>query len=210
MGQERRSQERRDVVAVGLTGGIGAGKSTALALFRELGALTVSADRVVRGLYARREIATLVAEHFGPEVLSARGRVDRARLAEAVRGRPEELAWLERLTHPRVAEEIEQRIAKAPPGTVVVCEVPLLFEADYEARFDLVVTIEAGPENRRRRSTHDFGLDQFAELESLQASTERRVAGSDLAFFNDGGRDELRAFVRTVYEQAQDLLRERG
>jgi dephospho-CoA kinase len=203
------SQERRDVVAVGLTGGIGAGKSTALALFKDLGALTVSADRVVHGLYAQRGLSALIAAHFGPEVLNARGKVDRARLAEAVRGRSDELAWLERLTHPRVADGIRRRIKKAPPGTVVVCEVPLLFEAGYEAVFDLIVTVEAGPENRRRRSIHDFDLDQFSELERLQASSERRVAGSDLVFHNDDGLDDLCGFVRDAYGRAKALLRER-
>lgn len=203
------SQERRDVVAVGLTGGIGAGKSTALALFKEMGALTVSADRVVHGLYSQRGLSSLVAAHFGPEVLNARGRVDRRRLADAVRGRPGELAWLEGVTHPRVAESIERRIGKAPAGAVVVCEVPLLFEAGHEAMFDLIVTVEAGPENRRRRSIHSFDLDQFSEFERLQASSERRVAGSGLAFFNDGGIDDLRAFVRGAYERAQALLGER-
>lgn len=202
--------ERGDVVAVGLTGGIGAGKSTALGLFRELGAVTVSADRVVHCLYRQRGMAALVAEHFGPGVLDERGRVDRARLAEAVHGRPEELAWLERLTHPRVAHNLERRIRKAPPGTVVVCEMPLLFEAGYEEMFDLVVTIEAGSETRRRRSIHGFGPEQFAEFERLQASSERRIAGSHLSFHNDGGLDDLRAFVHEVYERARSLLRERA
>lgn len=203
------SRGRRDVVAVGLTGGIGAGKSTALAFFKELGALTVSADRLVHDLYGRPEVAALVAGHFGPEVLDARGRIDRKRLAAAVRGRPDELARLEAITHPRVAGSIMRRIDKAPAGTVVVCEVPLLFEAGYEALFDLIVTVEAGPETRRRRSIHGFGLEQFSEFERLQASSERRAAGSDLVFFNDGGPDELRDFVRTAYERAQTLLEER-
>ncbi len=202
--------ERADVVAVGLTGGIGAGKSTALRLFGELGASTVSADQIVHRLYRRRRVATAVAERFGPGVLDREGRVDRARLAEAVRGRPDELAWLEKLTHPRVADGLRQQVRKAQPGTVVVCEVPLLFEAGYEEMFDLIVTIEAGPENRRRRSTHDFGLEQFSEFERLQASSERRIAGSHLFFCNDGGIDDLRVFVREVYEHAKALLRERA
>ncbi len=202
------SRDRRDVVAVGLTGGIGAGKSTALKLFQKLGARTVSADRVVHGLYARRGVASVVAEHFGPSVLDSRGRVDRPRLAAVVRGHPEELAWLEKLTHPLVAEGIEQRIRRASPGSVVVCEVPLLFEAGYDPMFDLIVSIEAGPENRRQRSIHSFGPEQFSELEALQASTDRRVAGSDMVFFNDGGPDELRDFVCEVYERARALLRD--
>lgn len=203
-------RKRRDVVVVGLTGGIGAGKSTALRLFRELGAVTVSADEVVHRLYRQRGVAAAVSEHFGPGVLDERGRVDRARLAEAVRGRPDELAWLEKLTHPRVAAGIERRIGRVPAGTVVVCEVPLLFEAGYEEMFDLIVTIEAGPENRRRRSVHGFGLEQFSEFERLQASSERRTAGSDMAFHNDGGLEDLRTFVGEAFARARSLLREQG
>jgi len=131
-------------------------------------------------------------------------------LAEAVRGCPDELAWLEGLTHPRVTEGIKRRIRTAPPGTVVVCEVPLLFEAGCEDMFDLIVTIEATPENRRRRSVHSFGTDQFSEFEHLQASSERRVAGSHLFFWNDGDLEDLRAFVGRAYDRAKALLRERG
>jgi dephospho-CoA kinase len=207
MGRERReSQNRREVVAVGLTGGIGAGKSTALTLFEEAGALTISADRLVHEFYLRPAVAERIGAHFGSVVLDDLGTVDRSCLARAVRGRPDELRWLEDLTHPWVAVEIERAVEAAPAGTVVVCEVPLLFETDYERLFDLVVTVEAGGRIRRLRSTHDFGLEQFSEFESLQASSRRRVEGSDLAFFNEGGLEELAQFVRDAYERARALL----
>jgi dephospho-CoA kinase len=207
MGRKRReTQARREVVSVGLTGGIGAGKSTALAMFGELGALTFSADEVVHDLYEQPAVGALVGAHFGRGVLDEHQAVDRPRLAETVRGRPDELHWLEKLTHPRVAKEIERRIGEAPEGTVVVCEVPLLFESGHETLFDLMVTVEAGEELRRRRSVHGFGLDQFSELEGLQASSERRREGSDLVFVNDGGLDDLRDFVRRAYESARGLL----
>jgi len=199
---------RHDVVAVGLTGGIGAGKSTALAMFGELGALAVSADELVHALYLQPECSAGLVAHFGPAVLDACGAIDRQRLANSVRGRPEELVWLEKLTHPRVAEEIERHIREAPADSVVVCEVPLLFESRYQYLFDLIVTIEADRENRRRRSVHRFGPEMFSELEGLQASSEQRVAGSDLAFSNDGDPDRLREFVRRAYERARELLQE--
>jgi dephospho-CoA kinase len=190
MGRERRrAQTERTVVVVGLTGSIGAGKSTALALFEECGAAVVSADRLVHQLYSRPDVTTMVAE-----------------LALAVRRQPGELHWLEELTHPLVAEEIAQLVESAPVGTVVVCEVPLLFESGFEGLFDVIVTVEAGAEVRRQRSIHQFGLEQFAEFESLQATRERRVEGSDLAFVNDGDLDELREFVRGAYVAAKQLL----
>jgi dephospho-CoA kinase len=207
MGREvRESQGARTVVAVGLTGGIGAGKSTALALFAECGAVVFSADELVHGLYKQPPVLASVTAHFGPEILDADGSLDRARLAEAVRGRPAELRWLEELTHPLVAEEISQRVSNAPVGSVVVCEVPLLFESGYQTLFDLLVTVEADGDTRRQRSIQRFGLEQFAEFEERQASSERRVGASDLAFVNDGGPEELREFVCRAYESARKML----
>jgi dephospho-CoA kinase len=200
------TRERADVVAVGLTGGIGAGKSTALRFFAEAGAWTLSADAVVHGLYLRDDVRQSLALRFGPEVIGADGAVDRRRLAALVRGRREALADLEVIIHPLVALEIARFVAEAPAGAVVVCEVPLLFETGWQDRFDLVVTVEAGPEARRSRSIHAFDLEQFGELEAVQASSERRVAGADLAFFNDGDVDHLRAFVREAYERAHSLV----
>lgn len=201
-------KRRSDVVTVGLTGGIGAGKSTALAMFAELGALTFSADRVVHELYQSEPCRTALAAHFGRDVLTSEGLVDRRRLARLVQGRTEELRWLERLTHPLVRERLQSFVEQAPSGSVVVCEVPLLFEAGYESLFDLVVSVEASPEVRRQRSVHDFGPELFGELEALQSSTARRTAGSDLVFVNDGSEAELRAFVEGVYQQAHDRLRQ--
>jgi len=208
MGRERRQREgRRKAVVVGLTGGIGAGKTTALIMFQELGAHTFSADEVVHDLYQQPEVADAVAAHFGEGVLGDDGCVDRSRLAAAVKGRPEELGWLEELTHPRAVEEIERRIARVPAGRVVVCEFPLLLGSGYEELFDLIVTVEADAEIRRKRSTHRFGLDQFAELEELQASPEERKRGSDMVYVNDHGFAGLRDFVAQVHRTALEILR---
>jgi dephospho-CoA kinase len=200
------SQEVRRVVAVGLTGGIGSGKSTALSLFAEAGAITLSADDMVHDLYAQTRVVAKIAEHFGAQVLDERGIVDRAALARRVRRRRSELRWLEKLIHPLVAKEMRRKIESAPTGSVVVCEVPMLFEAGYEGLFDLIVTVEARSDTRRARSVHGFDLGQFTELESLQASTEQRIARSDLAWFNDEGTDELRAFVNDAYKRARGML----
>lgn len=200
------SQAERSVVVVGLTGGIGAGKSTALSLFEEAGAVTMSADQIVHDLYAQPRVAKKVSEHFGSQVLDERGVVDRGALARRVRRRRGELRWLEQLTHPLVAKEIQRKVKAVPSGSVVVCEVPLLFEAGYQQLFDLIVTIEAGSDTRRQRSVHDFDLGQFSEFEQLQHSTEQRVGGSDLVFFNDGQVDAMRAFVQDAYERARAYL----
>lgn len=205
----RRVPGRAGVVSIGLTGAIGAGKSTALAVFHELGAQIISADQLVHELYAQPSVSAKIVSRFGPGVTNAEGRVDRARLAASVRGRPDALRWLEELVHPLVAAEIERSVAGAPAGTVVVCEVPLLFESGLDRLFDLVITIEAGEEVRRRRSIHGFDADMFSELEALQISGEERVAGSDLSFSNDGDIGRLRDFVRGALGTAQKLLEDR-
>ncbi len=207
MGQERRgSQGARTAVAIGLTGSIGAGKSTALRMFADRGVAVLSADALVHEIYERPEVGALIARHFGQGVIAADGSLERARLAEAVRGNSGELRWLEGVTHPLVSEEIARRMEEAPPGGLIVCEVPLMFEAGLDDLFDLVVTVEAAPEVRRKRSTHKFGLEQFGEFEALQASSQRRVAGSDLVFVNDGTLEELRDFVDRVCERARRIL----
>ena len=199
---------RSDVVAVGLTGGIGAGKSTALSMFREQGALTTSADEIVHDLYSRPDYVAQLVEHFGRDLFGERGGVDRRRLAGMVKGRSKELRWLERLTHPLVEWEIERVIAEAPPRSIVVCEVPLLFESHFEGLFDLLVTVEAERENRVSRSAERFDPAVFDEFEGLQASTEERVSGSHLAYYNDGSLDHMRAFIRDAYARAVALLRQ--
>jgi dephospho-CoA kinase len=205
------TRERTDVAAVGLTGGIGAGKSTALRFFADDGALTLSADEVVHQIYGREDVRRAVAERFGVQVLAVGGEVDRRRLAEEVRGRQEQLAWLEALTHPLVEEEILRFIREAPSGAVVVCEVPLLFEAGMQDLFDLVVTVEARADVRRGRSTHSFDLDMFEELDALQASSERRIAEADLSFFNDSASlGNLSRWVDVVFVRARTLVQTDG
>lgn len=194
------------VVAVGLTGGIGAGKSTALAMFRDLGAVVLSADRVVHALYAEPEVTKQLVGRFGEDILAEDGTIDRRRLAQKVQGNLEALRWLEHLTHPRVRRAISRVIAEAPSGSVVVCEVPLLFEAGFADLFDLIVTVEAGPHTRRARSVHGFASELFAQFEGLQASAERRARASDLVYFNDGSIEDLSDFVRQAYRHAQAML----
>jgi dephospho-CoA kinase len=203
------SGQGRLVVAVGLTGGIGAGKTTALRLFHDLGAVTVSADEVVHALYSRPAVARQIAERFGEEVLDGAGGVDRSSLARLIRGRPAGLRWLEQLIHPLVAEEIDRNLRGAADGSVIVVEVPLLFEAGLDRLFDLVVTVEAQAEARRRRSVHGFGSAQFTELEERQATSDDRVSRSHLVFFNDGDLADLAEFVRQAYGLARERLEER-
>ena len=128
---------------IGLTGGIGAGKSEALAAFERAGAATLSTDRVAHDLLDRDDVRELLVERWGADVAPG-GAIDRDRVAEIVFEQPDELRWLESQTHPRVGEAVlEWRRQLGPEVEVGVVEVPLLFEAGMEDAFDATVAVIA-------------------------------------------------------------------
>jgi dephospho-CoA kinase len=204
-GNERRHLRVEDSVAVGLTGGMAAGKSTALCLFAEAGAVTVSADAVVHELYARPAVAAALRERFGAAVFCDDGALDRRALGACVATDREALGWLERLIHPLVAREFDLVLATAESHRIVVIEIPLLFEAHLQGLFDLVVTIEAPRELRTARAAARDDSRVFAVLDAEQVSSEQRLSASDLGYVNDGDLAGLRAFVAKVMARAAAL-----
>ncbi|GAB4262136.1 MAG: hypothetical protein Kow00122_18650 [Thermoleophilia bacterium] len=193
------------VASVGLTGSVGAGKSTALAAFADLGARTLSADAVVHALYASPEICAVLHARFGSAVVGCDGSVDRKALAQRVLGDEEALRWLEALVHPRVGHEVRDFLRRSPVGSVVVCEVPLLVEAQMRPLFDIVVTVEAPVELREARAGGRLG-PFFPMLNARQATPEQRAAAADFIFVNDGPVEALREFVAVVFRNAKALL----
>jgi dephospho-CoA kinase len=188
-------------IAVAITGGIGAGKSAALDAFRAQGAATVSSDAIVHHLLATDDrVRDAIVEKLGEGVLGADGRPDRARIAQAVFGDREKLAWLERLLHPLVSHEYltwrDQLAELDDPPDVCVTEVPLLYEAGSEENFDAVVVITA-PENVRRQRT-TVPLEQRS---GRLIPDEEKVRRADFSYVNDGSRLELEAFVASVLEE---------
>jgi dephospho-CoA kinase len=180
-------------VLLGLTGGIGAGKSTALAAFEQLGCPTLSSDAVVRALYDRSAVREAVAEHFGPGVLGADGEVSRPELARRVFADEGARRWLEQLLHPLVAEALERWRAEqeaARPGAVLVHEVPLLYEAGSADRYDLVVLITAPDDVRRARVP-----ERFDERAATQLPEADKIARADRVYVNDGTPAELERWV---------------
>ena len=192
-------------IAVAITGGIGAGKSTALAAFRAHGAATVSSDEIVHHLL-RSDLAVREAlvERFGDGILGDDGAPDRARIAAIVFDDPEALAFLEALLHPLVSAEYlrwrEQLASLDDPPRVCVTEVPLLFESGGESRFDRVVVVTAPPQLREaRRQVPLDGRD--AKL----IDDHEKVARSDFHFVNTGTFEELDAWVgRVMAELTRD------
>jgi dephospho-CoA kinase len=188
-------------VAVAVTGGIGAGKSEALAAFARHGAAVISSDEIVHRLLSEdQEVRSAVVERFGKSVLDADGQVDRGALGEIVFADREALDWLEGLLHPRVVQEYmtwRERLAEEDdPPPVSVTEVPLLYEVGGQDRFDAVVVVTAAPELRATRSEVDP-----EEREPRLLPDSVKVAQADFSYVNDGSLDELDAFV-------EDVLRE--
>ena len=191
-----RSQPRRPI-AVAITGGIGAGKSTALDAFRAHGAATVSSDEIVHHLLATDDdVRDAVVAKLGEDVLID-ARPDRAKIAQAVFSDRERLAWLEGLLHPLVSREYltwrEQLAELDEPPVVCVTEVPLLFEVGSEDRFDKVVVITAPTALReqRRRVARD-------NRDSRLLPEREKVRRADYHYVNKGTFDDLFAGVGGV------------
>jgi dephospho-CoA kinase len=186
-------------VLLGLTGGIGAGKSTALAAFARLGCPTLSSDETVHGLYLEPEVRAAVAERFGPAVLGEDGEVVRSALAARVFAHEADRRWLERLLHPRVAAALERWRGEqeaAHPGALLVHEVPLLYEAGLADRYDAVVLITApGDVRRARRPEH------FDERAAAQLPEGEKAARADHVYVNDGTPEELERWVADLVER---------
>jgi dephospho-CoA kinase len=188
----------RRPLAVAITGGIGAGKSTALASFRRHGAATVSSDEIVHHLLATDpEVKAALVARLGEEILGEDGAPDRERIALRVFRDRDALDFLEKLLHPLVSREYmawREQLAKLPnPPRVCVTEVPLLYEVGAEKRFDKVVVITAPTKLReaRRGGRTD---DREARLLPERAKAKR----ADFTYVNTGTPDELDAWVAEV------------
>jgi len=188
---------------LGLTGGIGSGKSEALAAFGRCGAATLSSDEAVHAIYGEAEVVAAVRDRFGDGVLDADGAVDRAALGPRAFAEEGGLAFLEGLVHGRVGaarrEWISERLREDPPPPLLVCEVPVLFEAGLEAEFDAVIVVTASDEVRRQR-VHARGQD-FDQRRARQIAEDVKVARADRAFVNDGDVGDLRAWVADRYAE---------
>jgi dephospho-CoA kinase len=185
---------------VGLTGGIGAGKSETLAAFGRLGAPTLSTDRVAHDLLDDEEVRAALMERWG-DGIAPDGVVDRDRVSEIVFNDPEELAWLESVTHPRVGTHVlEWRQSLGPEVAIAVVEVPLLFETAMEGAFDSTVAVVADNEIRdaRLRERGQGGLEGREARQLDQAEKGRRA---DHVIRNDASLEELESKVRNLIEE---------
>jgi dephospho-CoA kinase len=187
-------------LTIGLTGGIAAGKSEALAAFSRLGAATLSSDAVVHELLDSEPLIGRLVERWGPEV-APEGRVDRNRIGEIVFADPDQLTWLERQIHPLVGERIGSWLVELPAETeVAVIEVPLLFESGMEQAFDTTVAVVTADEVRRRRAAAR-GHALVDEREARQLAQDEKAARAEHAIANDGSVEELQRALSALIEK---------
>ena len=190
---------------IGLTGGIGCGKSLAAQYFAELGALVIDADQLARAAIERGsdgfdEVVAL----FGDSILKD-GNIDRRALGELIFKDQMAKTKLENIIHPFVRREFEEAVASLNGDQVLVYEIPLLVETNAHEKFDLVITVESEMENRiarlRGRGMH---ISEIEGRVAAQATREQRIEVADFLIENDGSEDELLRQVEHIWDSLHD------
>ncbi|MEU8683375.1 dephospho-CoA kinase [Streptomyces sp. NPDC048611] len=192
------------MVKVGLTGGIGAGKSEVSRLLASYGAVIVDADKIAREVVEPGTPGlAAVVEEFGDEILAPDGTLDRPKLGGIVFSDPEKLKALNAIVHPLVGARSAELEASAGPDAVVVHDVPLLTENGLAPLYDLVVVVDAAPPTQLDRLVRLRGMaeDEAKSRMAAQATRGQRLAVADLVIDNDGPLEALEPQVRAVWER---------
>jgi len=187
---------------VGLTGGIGSGKSTVARMLADRGAVVVDADLIAREIVERPEVLAALAEKFGPEILAADGTLDRAALAERAFVTDEVRKELEAITHPPIGEEFLRRVAAAPADGIVVHDVPLLVESTRGYQYGGVIVVVAPKEVRLGR-LEERGVPR-ADAErrmALQATDDERAAVATWILDNSGAVEDLERQIEAIWPE---------
>ncbi|MGZ4119215.1 MAG: dephospho-CoA kinase [Actinomycetota bacterium] len=191
------------MLLVGLTGGIGAGKSTVARLLADRGAVIIDADSIVRELQRPgTEVFRAIVERFGKQVVAADGSLDRPKLADIAFRDEDARSALNAIVHPAVYAVMAERItAIEDENAVVVLDIPLLAEAGGREGMDVVIVVDADQDLRVTRVVDERGLDarQVRARMAAQASSEQRAALADVVIRNDGDMEALRAQVDALW-----------
>jgi dephospho-CoA kinase len=191
------------VIRVGLTGGIGSGKSTVARMLAERGAVVVDADQIARELVepGGAALAELVTE-FGPRILQADGSLSRAELAALAFSDPRATERLNAIMHPLIRAEAERRIGEEPQAPVVVYDMPLLVETGQRDLVDVVVVVDVPEEVQLDRAVRLRGLDEddVQRRMSVQASRTDRLARADVVIDNSGSLPRTHEQVDALWE----------
>jgi dephospho-CoA kinase len=188
---------------VGLTGGVASGKSTVAAILEELGALVIDADVLAREVVEPGTPGlAAVVKAFGPEVLDAKGALDRARLGSTVFADPSRRADLEAIIHPLVRARAHEIERAAPAGVLVVQDIPLLVETGQAGAFDAVLVVDVPEDLQVERAVRGRGWteEQARSRVAAQAARADRLAAATHVIDNSGTHEDLRQRVTEVFE----------
>jgi len=196
------------MLRVGLTGGIGSGKSTAARALARRGAVVIDADAISREVVEPGQPGlAAVVERFGEGILDGDGRLDRPALAALVFADAGARGDLNAIIHPLVAAESARRMAAAPADSVVVLDVPLLVEA-AKSGYDVVVIVEAPPDVRIERLVgRGMTADDARKRMAAQASDQERRKVADIVLDNSGSEEDLEAQIDSLWAQLTASLR---
>lgn len=190
-------------LVVGVTGGIGSGKSAVTRCFEERGITVVDADLVARVIVEPGKPAlAAIAAHFGPGILQADGSLDRPALRRRVFAAEEERLWLERLTHPLIGEEILNRIATSPSPYTILSS-PLLLESSQHTLVDCVVVVDAPEALQLQRTMQRDGNDeaQVKRIMAAQMARSERLERADIVIDNSRSLSELEQTVEELHKE---------
>ena len=194
---------------LGVTGGIGSGKTAATDHFQALGIAVVDADLAARAIMEPGGAAlAAVAERFGDDILLADGHLDRAALRRIVFEEPEQRQWLEQLTHPLIGEEVAKRIGEARSDYAVLAS-PLLLEGSQRSLCDRVLVIDAPESLQIQRTTARDGNteEQVRRIMAAQMGRKERLALADHVIVNDGSLENLHRQVEAVHTEILATLK---
>jgi len=193
-----------DVLRVGLTGGIGSGKSEVSRRLAALGAVVIDADLIARDVVAPGTSGLAeVVEAFGLDVLRSDGRLDRPKLGDIVFADPDLLARLNAIVHPRVGARMRELESSADAGSVLVHDVPLIAENGLKEQFDLVVVVDVPPERQLERLVNQRHMseEQARARVAVQAGRQQRLAIADIVVDNSGTLAELDGEVARLWAE---------
>ncbi|MFP4053461.1 MAG: dephospho-CoA kinase [Phycisphaerae bacterium] len=195
-----------NIPVIGLVGGVGSGKSTAAAEFARLGCAVIDADRVGHEVLGEREVVEALVGRWGRGVLDGAGQVDRAAVGEIVFNSAEELAFLNSVSHPRIARRIARRIEQLqgePDVPAVVLDAAVMLEAGWDRQCDVLVFVHAPRELRRRRVQDSRGWSEqrWQQRENSQIALDRKADQCSYHLDNSSNASHLREQVRTLFHR---------
>jgi len=197
------------MLKVGLTGGIGSGKSTVAKGLQAKGITVVDADQIARDVVQPGESAlSEIAKVFGPEVIQADGQLDRSALKKRIFSDPSAKTQLEAILHPRIRQRILEQVNNATETPYVVADIPLLIESNYPEHFDRVVVVDCteAQQVERVKARDEMSDEQIQRIMDSQATRQQRLAAATDIIDNTGDLGSLKKQIEKLHETLLSLV----